>query len=122
MPTPDKNKDSALAVVLILLLATLATGHRSLLRAAVIVLILAMTAPGIFRPLARIWFGLSHLLGEIVSRALLSIAFFCIVTPIAVCRRLAGKDSLRLARQRRPATALTDRNHRFTASDLEKPF
>ena len=122
MPSQDQNKDSALAAVLILILAGLATGHRALLVGAVVVLVLAMTVPGAFRPLARVWFGFSHLLGEIVSRALLTLAFFCIVTPIAVCRRLTGKDSLRLIRQRRPASALTGRNHRFTASDLEKPF
>jgi len=77
----------------------------------------------VYRPLAVLWLGLSDLLGAIVSKVLLSIVFFGIVTPIGIVRRLLGKDSLKLrAFKAGSDSVMLERNHTFVAADLERPY
>ena len=59
-------------------------------------LVVTMTWLAIFTPLARIWFGLSHILGGIASKVLLALVFFLVATPIGLLRRMKGADDMRL--------------------------
>ena len=93
----DRSRDTGLALVLLLLIAHLgdAAGD-GFTTAALVVLVVTMTAPLVFRPLSVVWFGFSHVLGTVMSKVLLAVVFYLIVTPIGVVRRLLGHDSLRL--------------------------
>lgn len=120
---PEQCKDTGLALLLIILLV--AWGQRSsvLLAPAVGVLVLAMTAPQLFTPLARLWFALSHGMGKVGSTVLLSLVFFVVVTPVALLRRLLGRDAMGLRQWRGGSQSVfVRRDHTFTAADLEKPF
>jgi hypothetical protein len=121
--TRDQSRDTGMAMVLLLLLALLKWGGGELLVAALIVQVVNMIVPQVFRPIAFLWFGLAHLLGAIVSRVLMWLVFALVVTPIGLLRRALGKDSLRLRAFRADdASVMTVRNHTFTAGDLEKPY
>jgi len=121
--TKDQSRDTGMALVLLLLLAFLKTRRNGLLYAAVALQVVDMILPRIFAPIAVIWFGLSNLLGTVMSRILLSILFFGLVTPIGVLRRLLGKDSLKLhAFKASEDSAMIVRNHIFVAADIEKPY
>ena len=110
-------------MVLLLLITQLATGRRGLTTAAVITLVVTMTAPLVFRPLSVVWFGLSHVLGTVMSKVLLTAVFYLIVTPIGVVRRWLGYDSLRLRVFKSAGTSVMHpRNHVFQPADLEKPY
>lgn len=112
-----------MALVLILLLIYFFKHRQGLVVAAALVLVLNMIAPQVYRPAAIIWFGLSHLLGAVMSRILLGLVFLLVVTPIAFIRRLAGKDSLRLKLFKAgQGSVMVERNHTFVAKDLEKPY
>ncbi|MFH1791101.1 MAG: SxtJ family membrane protein [Candidatus Omnitrophota bacterium] len=50
--------------------------------------------PHILKPLQKIWMGLAIVIGFFVSRIILSILFFLVMTPIGVMLRLCGKDIL----------------------------
>jgi hypothetical protein len=76
----DQAKDTGLAMVLILLIVQYVKHPGWLIMATMAVLVLVMTWPAAFSPLARFWFGLSHFLGSIVSKILLTVVFFLIVT------------------------------------------
>jgi len=56
--------------------------------------VLGFSAPRALREVHRVWMGLAFVLGWFVSRIILAILFYGIVTPIAVGMRLAGKDVL----------------------------
>ncbi len=123
----DKNsgraRDTGLAAVLILLLAAQFTKNIILILPAIAVLLLTMTWPTAFRPLSHVWFGLSHIMGKIVSTILLTIIFLIIVTPIGVIRRMMGADSLSLKKWKKgKESVLNTRDHTFSAKDLERPF
>ena len=121
--TRDQSRDTGMAMVLLLVLALLKWGRHELLIAALIVHVVNMIVPQVFRPVAIAWFGLAHLLGAVASRVLMFVVFALVVTPIGLLRRALGKDSLRLRTFRSgDESVMVVRNHTFTASDLEKPY
>jgi uncharacterized membrane protein YgdD (TMEM256/DUF423 family) len=82
-----------------------------------------MTLPQVYKPIAVFWLGLSDLLGSVVSRILLSIVFFGVVTPIGIFRRLLGRDSLKLrAFKASKESVMLERNHTFVGRDIETPY
>ena len=121
--TKDQSRDTGMAMVLLLLLIYLKTRREGWLYSAMVLHIVNMTVPRIFAPVAVLWFGLSHILGTVMSKVLLSILFFAVVTPIGLLRRLFGKDSLKL-REFKAGTesVMLIRNHLFVAQDIEKPY
>ena len=118
-------RDTGMAMVLICLLAMLLAGPEGWLPAAIILLVLTMTWPKLFRPLAGFWFGLSHRLGGLVSKLILTLLFFSVVLPIALVRRMLGADPLQLKWRKKKegvATAFIVRDKIFSAEDLERPY
>jgi len=112
-----------MAATLVLLIAGIYSGNPGFIIAAAIVLLVNMIVPRIYTPLGYLWFGLSNILGAVVSRIILSIIFFTIVTPVGLLRRLGKKDSLQLKMFKKSRHSLyAERNKVYTKSDLEKPF
>lgn len=121
--TKDQSRDTGMAMVLLLLIVAASRKREVYLFAAMALQILNMAVPQIYRPVAVIWLGLSDLLGSVVSRVLLSIVFFVVVTPIGIFRRLIGKDSLKLrAFKASTESVMLERNHTFVGRDLETPY
>lgn len=121
--TNGQARDTGMAIVLVLLLVWLAQRRDGYVAAAIVVHVLNMTAPPLFKPFAVVWFSLSHALGLVVSRTLLTLVFFIVVTPMAVWRKLAGHDSLNLrAFKKGRESVMTPRNHTFSGKDLEQPY
>ena len=94
--TPEQAKDTGMAMVLICLLLGYWGKFPKFLPVSLVLLILTMAWPNAFRPLAVLWFGLSHLLSRVMSRVILTVVFFLVVTPIALIRRFMGADALQL--------------------------
>ncbi len=121
--SPTQCKDSGLALVLICLILDLATARQAFLAAAIIFLVVAMTAPALYRPFAKLWFGLSHWLGTIVSKIILTLLFYGLVLPVGLVRRLMGKDAMQLRRWKQDqASVLHTRDHLFQPEDLDHPY
>lgn len=121
--TKDQSRDTGMAMVLLMMIVFLARKREGWLFVAMALHVLNMIVPQIYRPVAVVWLGLSDLLGTVVSKILLSIVFFLVVTPIAVLRRLLGKDSLKLrAFKAGQDSVMLERNHTFVRGDLERPY
>lgn len=121
--TKEQSRDTGMALVLLLLLIFLKSRKNGWLYAAIALQVVDMVVPRIFAPVAVLWFGLSHILGTVMSKVLLSILFFGLVTPVGFLRRLFGKDSLKLREFRASQdSAMLVRNHLFTAKDIERPY
>ena len=121
--TKDQSRDTGMAMVLLLLLVDIRMRRHGILFAAIALHVVNMMVPRIYKPIAIFWFGLSDLLGGTVSKILLSILFFGVVTPIGILRRLFGKDSLKLrAFKASEESAMMVRNHAFVGQDIEKPY
>jgi len=122
--TDNQCKDTGLALILILLLISWFTEKNIFWQSAIPVLILTMTIPRIFAIPARGWFGLSNFLGGIVSKILLAVLFFGIITPVGIMMRLFGKDSMGVKKWKSgQESVFIDRStKKVSAADLEKPF
>jgi hypothetical protein len=121
--TKDQSRDTGMAMVLLLLIVFLSRKREGWLFAAMLLHVLNMVVPQMYKPVAVIWLGLSDLLGAVVPKILLSVVFFIVVAPIAILRRLAGKDSLKLRSFKKgKESVMVERNHIFTIQDLERPY
>jgi len=105
------------------LLFSAASKRERLVSIAIVALVVDMTFPQLYRPVAVLWLGLSHLLGTVVSKILLTLVFFGAVTPIGLARKLLGIDSLKLKDFKSGENSvMVIRNHIFTGKDIEKPY
>ena len=112
-----------MAMLLLLLLFSAAFKRETLVTIAIVALVVDMTFPQFYRPVAVLWLGLSHLLGTVVSKILLTLVFFGVVTPIGLARKLLGIDSLKLKDFKScENSVMVIRNHIFTGKDIEKPY
>lgn len=112
-----------MAMVLIFLIAAASRKKEGYLFVAMALHVVNMIVPQVYKPLGYLWFGLSDLLSAVVSKIMLSIVFFGVVTPIALLRRLSGKDSLKLrAFKGGKDSVMVERNHSFIGRDLESPY
>ncbi len=121
--TKDQSRDTGMAMVLLLLIAAASRKREGYVYLAIALHVINMIWPQIYRPVAVIWLGLSDLMGSVVSKILLSIVFFVVVTPIGILRRLTGKDSLKLREFKASQdSVMLERNHTFVGQDLERPY
>jgi len=56
----------------------------------------ALLFPRLLRPVHRVWMAAAEKIGAFNARVLLSVAFYAILTPTGLIRRLLGHDSLGL--------------------------
>ena len=122
--TLAQSRDTGMALVLLCLISFVAFDRPpGLVVAALVLQVVTMTVPGVFRPAAVIWLGLSHLLGAVMSRVLLGAVYFALVTPVGLLRRALGKDDLRLRSfGTGDDSVLATRDHTFVPADLERPY
>jgi hypothetical protein len=121
--TKDQSRDTGMAMVLLFLIVFIRTRRNGFLLAALALHIVNMIVPRIYAPVAVVWLGLSHVMGTVMSKILLSILFFGVLTPIGFLRRLFGKDSLKLrAFKASDESVMLVRNHLFVSRDITKPY
>ncbi|MDD4951689.1 MAG: SxtJ family membrane protein [Desulfovibrionaceae bacterium] len=121
--TRAQAADTGMAMVLICLLVGLWRGRPGWTAAAALLLVLNMTWPKAYAPLARVWLGLSQAMGALVSRLLLAAVFFVLVTPVGLARRGLGKDPMRLKKWKSGQDSVfVARDHQFKPEDVENPY
>ncbi len=121
--TPEQAKDTGMAMVLICLLLGYFGKFPQFLPLSIILLLLTMAWPKAFRPLAGLWFGLSQLMGGVVSKVILTLAFFLVVTPIGLIRRWLGADSLQLKKWKQGSDSVfVERQGAIRDEDLLNPY
>ncbi len=73
--------------------------------------------------IAQLWLKLSHLMGAVMSRVLMSLVFFLILLPIALLRRVLTRgDSLCLKRKADGASYYVEEVRTYTSRDLQHPW
>lgn len=59
-------------------------------------LILAFVNPFLLKPLQKIWMGVAVTIGWFMSRLILSVVYFLVLTPLSLALRMTGKQFLDL--------------------------
>lgn len=115
--------DSGMAFVLILLLIGAFTKNDVFFKIAIPALIMNMIFPMFFFLFAIVWLGFSNIIGEIVSKIILTIVFILLVVPVGFIRKMLKKDPLQLTKfKKSEKTVMIKRNFVFSSKDIEKPY
>jgi hypothetical protein len=121
--TTHQAKDTGMAMVLICLLIAFFGGKQFFYGLAILLLLINMIWPNVFKPVAKIWLGFSHILGSVMSKFILSMIFLILVLPVGVARRAIGKDALQLKKWKKDhASVFKIRDHEFTSEDIKHPY
>jgi len=121
--TKNQARDTGMAMVLLCLILGFLTGADWMFTLAIPVLVLTMIVPGVYHPVAVVWLGISHLVGTVVSRVLLTAVFYMVVLPVGLVRRMLGKDSLQLKEfGRGKGSVMKVRDHLYVPADIDKPY
>ncbi|MBI9079556.1 MAG: hypothetical protein JEY79_07435 [Pseudodesulfovibrio sp.] len=121
--SPKECSDTGMAMVLICLLAGWFSGTRDWFLGAIILLVINMTWPAIYTLPAKAWLGFSHLLGTVMSKIILTLVFFIILTPLALLRRALGHDPMALKKWKKGnGSVFETRDHTYTPEEIELPF
>jgi hypothetical protein len=121
--TIDQARDTGQAMALLCLIILIFFKQASFAGIALIVLLINMLRPQVYKPLAKWWFALSNLLSRIVPRILLGVLFYVMVTPVGLIRRMLGRDPLQLREWKKGReSVLRERNHTLSAKDIINPF
>ena len=87
-----------------------------------ILIILGVITPVILKPIYKIWMIFAVIIGWIMTRVILSILFFSIITAIGIFTRLIGKDFLNL-KSKNNESYWNIRNKEYELNqDYEKQF
>jgi hypothetical protein len=101
----SSNRGFGIAIAFVLLvigLWPLFSAHLprwSLLIAALVLLVIAFTAPALLRLPNKLWLRFGLLLNRFISPVVLAFLFYVVVTPMGMLMRSLGKDSMRLRRK-----------------------
>jgi hypothetical protein len=121
--TLNEAKDTGLAIILILLIIEYIKRPGWLTLCTMAVLVLTMTYPAALKPLGRVWFGFSHLLGTVVSKVILTLVFYLIVTSVGLIRRILGADPMKNKLWKNgDDSVLVTRDHLYSSEDIQKPY
>jgi hypothetical protein len=79
--------------------------------------------PTILRPLNKAWMTLAVLLGWLMTRIILSLLFYLVITPISLIARISGKHFLDLKIDKSRTSYWENRKKvHFVPSDYERQF
>lgn len=122
-PSINQNKDAGMALVLICMIINYFAANYLWLVIATAILVITMAAPSMLSPYAKVWYRSALFMGTYMSKIILTIVFYAVVTPVGFVRRLLGKDNLRLKEFKKGRESVMDeRNIIYREEDIVKPF
>lgn len=119
----EKNYETILAIVLGLLVIFLIgkAQHKWMVTVSVLLLLIGLFSPFLSSKIAWAWNKLSHVMGYVMSRVLLSIIFFVFLWPISLLARLSKKDQLQLKKTGSDSYYI-NRDHQYKPEDLDNSW
>jgi uncharacterized membrane protein YgdD (TMEM256/DUF423 family) len=121
--TTDQARDSGMALLLICLIAGYFFSHAFIIPLSILLVLVNMTLPKLFSPFAFLWLGISNILGMLMSRLILGLVYYLLVTPVGVLRKITGWDPMQVKKWKNgQGSVFISRDHLFETKEIEKPF
>lgn len=115
--------DTGMAIILICLIIAIITKNLLYAKLAVVLLIINMIYPKAYKSIGILWVGLSQLVGTVISKILLLLIFYIILTPIGLLRKLLGNDLLKLKEWKKDTSSVFKiRDHTFIPNDINNLY
>ncbi len=94
-----------------------------LLTGGLIFIIFGLLIPPVLKPFQKVWMTLAIILNWFMTRIILSILFYFVLTPIGFARKIFGKKSLDLKYDKKQESYWNYREYKkFNKVDYEKQF
>jgi multisubunit Na+/H+ antiporter MnhG subunit len=88
-----------------------------------LLILLGIALPNLLRPINKVWMTLAIIFGWFMSRVILIILFYLIITPIGFLLKIFGKDPLKLKVDNSLSSYWEDREKRISEKiDYERQF
>ncbi len=86
-------------------------------------LVLGLFIPKALLPLQKVWMGIAVVIGFFVSRIILTLLFFLLITPMGLFLKLIGKDLLKIKfNHKLNSYWITKETKEFNKEQYEKQF
>ena len=124
---PNSNKDIrsfgiTIGIILIIISGLLMYYNKEIYQIIGIIALtfvgLGLIIPVVLKPLYFVWMTFAAILGWVMTRVILSLVFYLIITPIALLTKLLGEDFLALKR----AESDSYWNYRDSAEELNQDY
>lgn len=93
-----------------------------LLYCAVGIILIGLFLKSLMQLISDGWMKFSEILGAVMSKVILSVVFFLVLTPIALIQRVIGKQTLVLKKPKTTGLYFDRGNHLYTSDDLKNPW
>ena len=118
-----QSKEVILVIVVGLLILSRIFSIDSLAIAAIVIGLVGVVSSTLSDKIAWVWFKISDALGYIMSRVILTLVFFLILTPVALFSRLFRKKDLMGKTIDDNVSSYFDiRDHEYHSGDLRDPW
>jgi hypothetical protein len=88
-----------------------------------ILIVSGILSPSILKPFNKVWMMVAIILGWFMTRFILSVLFYLILTPIGIIAKISGKDFLKLNIDKTKTTYWEKRDKKvFEPVDYERQF
>lgn len=91
--------------------------HQYLAVASAVILLTGLVSAFMLQKIAAAWLWIGEKMGAVMSRVILSFVFLFVLTPISLLYRAFGRKA-----KEKKASYFVERNHKYSAADLEKIF
>ena len=99
------------------------SGQAYLLYACALFLLAGLFTPTLLKPIQKVWMTLALLMGWVMTRVILCLLFYFVVSPIALLLRFLGKDLLGIKKSIRADSYWLPRQKNINQkNDYEKQF
>lgn len=113
----EKQLETCLVIATGLMVIWYFTRKDALIYAAIAVGLIGAFVPALAKWVHWAWYKLTEGMGWVMSKVILTLVFYLFLFPISILYRLSNKDLLQL--KRKSNGYWTERNHAYTAKDLE---
>lgn len=112
-----KQKETIITIVTGLIIIGWLVRKQILFPVAATIGLLSLLSDYITSKIHWLWMKISHIMGFVMSKVILSIVFFVFLTPMAFLSKLGRKNLLQLKRSDK--SYYEERNHKYQKEDLE---
>ncbi len=118
-----QNMEIGILIAIVMLVMNYSGNHQWLHWTVIIVLLIVLIWPEMFKPIAFLWFGLAFFLSTVFSKVVLTLVFIAIIVPVGIVRKMLGKDKLKLKGfKKERCSVFQESDHLYKPADFENAF
>ena len=115
-----KDLETVLVLSLVCVVLYLIFDREFFVFGAMVLLIVGLVFKKITSKISDLWLGFSEIIGKFNTKIILSVIYYCVLTPVAFVYRIFHKDHLNLLKNPSKSSYFISRDKTFIADDFEK--